>query len=258
MNEPLSAAERVRRSRWASQIETTAERLHHLLLSTPIPMPREPHINHDLVAGLIELSGYNANSHPEDDAFNVNFTASGKNQRDWMREIALELHYDRDRCIDRYAQLDEDGTTPRKRKSMSSHDYAVALWSDGVSKGWISPSDTGLQSKLEADLRDANSNINSKVEGKDMDIDTALRSMGKSCFVKHFKTFSDSKLSSEDVIEILRQSDNYTETACRTRTSNGRNIIKSGNARKALLLIASSNRLSDEIVDQARKLLKTL
>ena len=99
MNEPLSAAERVRRSRWASQVETTADRLHHLLLNTPIPMPREPKVNHDLVAGLIELSGYKVDTHPADDAFNVTFTASGKNQRDWMREIAQECLYERDRSI---------------------------------------------------------------------------------------------------------------------------------------------------------------
>jgi hypothetical protein len=50
----------------------------------------------------------------------------------------------------------------------------------------------------------------------------------------------------------------YTETASRTRTSNARRIINSGNTKRALKLIVSSGRLSDEIRDQAKKLLFTI
>ena len=55
MNSPISAAERVRRSRWAGQVEATANKLHQLLLETPIHMPREPVIDMDLIEGLIRL-----------------------------------------------------------------------------------------------------------------------------------------------------------------------------------------------------------
>lgn len=258
MKEPLSAAERVRRSRWASQVETSADRLHQLLLNSPIPMPREPKVNHDLVAGLIELTGYQVDAHPAVDAFNVTFTQSGKNQRDWMQEIAQKCQYDRDKSIERYSQFDENGTIPRKRKSMSSHDYAVALWSDGVSKGWLSLANKSLQPKLEADNQSTEKNHNLNRESKDMDIETSLRSMGKGCFVKYYADFANSRLSTEDLIEILMDKEGYTETASRTRTSNARRIINSGNTKRALKLIVSSGRVSVKIRDQAKKMLSTI
>jgi hypothetical protein len=258
MNKPLSAAERVRRSRWAGQVETTADRLHQLLLSTPVPMPKEPKINHDLVAGLIELTGYQVDAHPAVDAFNVTFTPSGKNQRDWMQEIAQECRYDRDKSIERYSQMDENGTIPRKRRTMSSHDYAVALWSDGVSKGWLSLADKSLQSKLVADKQSAEEDHNPNKGSKDMDIETSLRSMGKTCFVNYYAAFANPNLSTHDLIETLMDKEGYTETASRTRTSNARRIINSGNAKRALELIVSSGRLPEAIRSQAKKLLSNM
>ena len=141
---------------------------------------------------------------------------------------------------------------------MSSHDYAVALWSDGVSKGWLSLADKSLQSKLEADNQCTEKDRNLDKGSKDMDIETSLRSMGKSCFVNYYTDFANPKLSTQDLIETLMDKEGYTETACRTRTSNARRIINSGNAKRALKLIVSSGRLSEEIRGQAKKLLSTI
>ena len=138
MSNNITAAERVRRSRWAGQVEATANKLHQLLLEAPIPLPREPVIHMDLIDGLIELSGYVGNSSGEEESpSRAKFQAREKNQRDWMREVAQKLGFDREACIQRYAELDEQGLAPRKRRTMPSEDYATALWQDGVKKGWL-------------------------------------------------------------------------------------------------------------------------
>jgi len=138
MNKPMTAAERVRRSRWAGQVEAAANKLHELLLEAPIPMPREPVIHMDLIEGLIELSGYEGSSSVEEESTpKVQFQAPERNQRDWMKEIAEELGYDQEAAIKRYAELDEQGVAPRKRRTMPSEDYAAALWQDGIKKGWL-------------------------------------------------------------------------------------------------------------------------
>ena len=153
MNNSISAAERVRRSRWAGQVEATANKLHQLLLEAPIPMPREPVIHMDLIDGLIELSGYDGDpSGGNESESKVTFQAREKNQRDWMREVAQELGFDREACVQRYAELDEQGVAPRKRRTMPSEDYATALWQDGVKKGWLSQGNEKQQRKLRVEL----------------------------------------------------------------------------------------------------------
>ena len=116
-------------------------------------MPREPVIHMDLIDGLIELSGYVENSSGEEKSpLRVKFQAREKNQRDWMREVAQELGFDREACIQRYAVLDEQGIAPRKRRTMPSEDYAAALWQDGVKKGWLTQRSETRQRKLRIEL----------------------------------------------------------------------------------------------------------
>ncbi|TIL95140.1 MAG: hypothetical protein E5Y73_08380 [Mesorhizobium sp.] len=60
-------------------------------------------------------------------------------QRDYMRELLVQFGGDKDRVCAAYAQAERDGVVSRKRNghAMSAEDYAVALWEDGMNKGWL-------------------------------------------------------------------------------------------------------------------------
>lgn len=85
----------------------------------------------------------------------------------------------------------------------------------------------------------------------------SLQSIGKACFVKYFKEFSNVSLSSEDLIELLQTNERYKESGCITRISQARRIIRTGQAKAALIEIIESPRLADETVAMANKLLRS-
>lgn len=60
-------------------------------------------------------------------------------QRDYMRKLFVELDGDKNRTCAAYAQAERDGIVTRNRNThnMAPEDYAVALWEDGVKKGWL-------------------------------------------------------------------------------------------------------------------------
>ncbi len=84
--------------------------------------------------------------------------------------------------------------------------------------------------------------------------DRCLRSTGKACFVKHFDAFTDLRVSNDDLIDLLMKSEGYMESGSRTRVLQSRRIINSGRGRDALNLIASSERVPEDIRRRARKL----
>ena len=67
-----------------------------------------------------------------------------------------------------------------------------------------------------------------------------LNSVGMRCFVTYFRQFCDPSLSNEDVAALLEEAEQYAATACRTRTSGARSIIRAGRGRDALTMIARS------------------
>lgn len=83
-----------------------------------------------------------------------------------------------------------------------------------------------------------------------------LQSVGQSCFVKFFDTFSSSSLSREDIIEKLKSETNYTEKSCISRSSHARSIIKNGFAKKAFETVIASD--SPGVTDETRKKAKQL
>lgn len=87
-----------------------------------------------------------------------------------------------------------------------------------------------------------------------------LQSVGQTCFVKFFETFSSNLLSREDIIEKLKSETSYTEKSCASRTSHAQSIIKNGLAKKALETVMESNstKISSETKLQAQKLLLKL
>ena len=86
----------------------------------------------------------------------------------------------------------------------------------------------------------------------------SLQSIGMACFVKYFPQFSDETMSNEDLIELLMREENYMESGCTTRVTQARRIIARERAVDALLIVASSIRVSDEVSTEARRLASNL
>ena len=80
-----------------------------------------------------------------------------------------------------------------------------------------------------------------------------INSIGKSTFVRYYREFADSRLSIQDVVAILPQE--YTLKSRNSRTSHARKIFRDGLEKEALELILHSERVDDETINQARRLL---
>ena len=92
----------------------------------------------------------------------------------------------------------------------------------------------------------------------DVQVYSRLRSMGMTCFVKHFHKFADKSLSHHDIIQLLLKSEPYTPDSCATRTSKARTIIESGGTKTALRFIIQAHKLPHEIRQQAATILNEL
>lgn len=90
----------------------------------------------------------------------------------------------------------------------------------------------------------------------DEQLDRAIKSIGKACFVKYYELFRDPTRSNEDLVERLMRQERYAEQASRTRVSQSRRIIQSGNGPKILREILQSDRLEDDIINKAKELLR--
>jgi DNA invertase Pin-like site-specific DNA recombinase len=93
--------------------------------------------------------------------------------------------------------------------------------------------------------------------GGEMDLQRALNSVGKTCFVKYYEEFASDK-PVEDIVEILLNQEGYAETASRTRVNNARKIIRQGLSNQALELVVSSNHslVTQDVKEKASSLLK--
>ena len=87
----------------------------------------------------------------------------------------------------------------------------------------------------------------------DKQFERALRSVGMSCFTNYFDVFA-SNLSREDVAELLKNENRFTEKSCNSRTSHARSIITNGYAKNALrrVMMSNSSRVSESIRNLAR------
>jgi len=125
----------LKKYRWPQQVEKTADKLNSLLAAAPDTVTRPPEINSLLIDRLIAITGYK----PQESSgrINIKYTNQRKNQRDWMREIAVDTRWDQEKSVLEYARLDDAGKTPRKNRTQDSLSYARALWNDGLQKGWL-------------------------------------------------------------------------------------------------------------------------
>jgi len=92
----------------------------------------------------------------------------------------------------------------------------------------------------------------------DKQLDRSLRSIGKECFVKYFKQFSDMRIKDYQLIDILMKNEGYTEIGCKTRVSQSRRIIREGRVIDALKEIIASERLSERVRQEAADLVKSI
>ena len=86
----------------------------------------------------------------------------------------------------------------------------------------------------------------------DDQLEYALKSMGKTCFVNYFFALSDESLSNDDIAELMLRNKEKWSTIF-SRISNGRRIVRSGRGREALNLIAGS-KVDEDVREKARNL----
>ena len=79
-----------------------------------------------------------------------------------------------------------------------------------------------------------------------------LNSVGKKCFAKYFRLFSDLEKANHEVAEQIKAECGYTTKACHSRTGHARLIIREGGASEALRLIVESKRVENETVELAQ------
>ena len=80
-----------------------------------------------------------------------------------------------------------------------------------------------------------------------------LKKVGMECFINHLTAFADSGQSNSDVAQWLVKNDCIQLSSARTKTSKARVIIKAGETRQAIALIAASQRVNVEAVRAARR-----
>jgi hypothetical protein len=85
------------------------------------------------------------------------------------------------------------------------------------------------------------------------DLYRLLGSIGKGVFVRYYHEFANSALTNQEIVELLPSE--YTLKSRRTRTSGARRIFREGLEKDALRLIINSDRLDNDIVEQAKELL---
>lgn len=84
-----------------------------------------------------------------------------------------------------------------------------------------------------------------------MTVERLLNNIGKAVFVKYYYNFRD---KSRDYC-ITHIVENFTEKAKSSRTGHAQAIFKVNNEREALMNIVSSKRLSEDIREEAKRIL---
>ncbi|MCK9455532.1 MAG: hypothetical protein WCY51_07475 [Sulfurimonas sp.] len=87
-----------------------------------------------------------------------------------------------------------------------------------------------------------------------MDIRKLLNGIGIKVFVEYFQYFNNLSYEVADIIEILPSK--YTEKSRRSRISKARTLIKENRVQEALDYILESQRISEEIKNQAVNTIK--
>lgn len=90
----------------------------------------------------------------------------------------------------------------------------------------------------------------------DYQLSEALRAIGKAVFVRYYEKFADETLARGRVADLLINENGYNMQATVNRVGNARRIFRAGRARDALRIIAASPRLSQDVKDEAARLIR--
>lgn len=90
----------------------------------------------------------------------------------------------------------------------------------------------------------------------DEELERALQSVGKACFIRHVSIFTDILIDDGTAIERLKAASHWSEAGCKIRVSHAHRIVRSGKTRLAVEKIAGS-RLSSEDIALARQWLSS-
>ena len=66
-------------------------------------------------------------------------TEAGASQREFMRQLVMEVGHDQEAVCAAYSGAEIDGRIGRVRNDndLTPSAYATALWHDGMKKGWL-------------------------------------------------------------------------------------------------------------------------
>lgn len=91
----------------------------------------------------------------------------------------------------------------------------------------------------------------------DKQLQTALRSMGMTCFVEYYPHLCDLSLSTDDIAQLMLDDRKGWSTII-NRVRNGRRIVKAGRVRDALMIIAGARKADEQVRQKARQYLDDL
>jgi hypothetical protein len=87
----------------------------------------------------------------------------------------------------------------------------------------------------------------------DSELERALQSVGKACFITHHGILSDLRMTREERGRRLKATAGYTENGTRTRVNNSEAIIAGGRTADAMAIMAGSIRTAPQAIAAAKK-----
>ncbi|MCP3686181.1 MAG: hypothetical protein GY861_26335 [bacterium] len=90
-----------------------------------------------------------------------------------------------------------------------------------------------------------------------MDLDHALKAIGKGCFVRYVELCEDLSLTNTEIADIISRDCNYMKNSSRTRVSKIRSILNAGLKSQALEIVLESG-ISKKLSRQAKALLRDI
>lgn len=85
-----------------------------------------------------------------------------------------------------------------------------------------------------------------------------IRSVGMETFIKYFEYYNDPNCETADIKNLFRQYENFSTNSMASKASTGKGIIRRGNAKAALTIIAEAGNVSSELRNKAREYLEQM
>jgi hypothetical protein len=92
-------------------------------------------------------------------------------------------------------------------------------------------------------------------ELSDIKLYRCIKTIGMKCYAKYYFDFNNNSISIDEIVEKLMENEGYTEGGSRIRVSSARIILRCGRSKDALRLISQARLISQEVKDEAERLL---